>query len=221
MNYGKVHNLMPLTFFVYLKQGLPLNVFPQTKASKLLTIPYGSKVISTGREYFDADNQVWLQVAFDNYKGFIRASFITPFPLPTSIETIKEYYNRLLKMEFDVKYERWELKDRVEDKILLPTANLYEVYLIAKELYPMYSFQIPKCQYKQEKLLVHETPEEDLIEEMVIFRDSDGELIRLEYIADFGNSSDIINIIPHVDYTLLSFGTYKIEQVEDEKLLVI
>ena len=46
MNYGKVHNLMPLTFFVYLKQGLPLNVFPQTKASKLLTIPYGSKVIS-------------------------------------------------------------------------------------------------------------------------------------------------------------------------------
>lgn len=220
MNYGKAHNLIPLALFVYAKQGLPLNVFPQTKSSKLLIIPYGSKVITTGKEYLDANNEIWLQVTFDNYKGFIQTSFITPFPLPTSVETIEAYYNRLLKMEFDVKYEQWELEDRVEDKILFPTANLYEVYLIAKELYPMYSFQIPKYQYKQEKFLVHETPEEDLIEEIETFRDSNGELVRLEYIADFGNSSDIIKIIPHINYTLLSFGTYKIDDVEDEKLLV-
>ena len=104
--------------------------------------------------------------------------------------------------------EIYQWKDRYEIKVLFPSTSMREIYLIVTQFYPI-DFKFPKPSNKIEEVMTKIDDDNDIYEEFEITRNRDGDIIMIDYVADYGNSSDSITIRKRSDdKILLSMGNY-------------
>ena len=109
---------------------------------------------------------------------------------------------------FDVEIENYNWEDRSEIKLLFASENMREIFNIASLLYPI-DFKFPKSSNKMEEVLTKIDEKEDIYEEFEVTRNANESVVMLDYIADFGESSDTITLRLRSDEKiLLIFGSY-------------
>jgi hypothetical protein len=109
---------------------------------------------------------------------------------------------------FDIDVENYVWDDRQEFKLLLVSNNMRAVFTIACLLYPI-DFKFPKSSNKIEEILTKIDDKEDIYEEFEVTRNKNGEVIMIDYIADFGESSDSVTLRMRSDgKIMLTFGSY-------------
>ncbi len=194
--------------YVYAKNGIDLYLEPHANSAQITHLPYKTKVELASDIHQITHHYKWFPIDYQDIRMYVSEKYIAKFPIIDSEESIEFYCERLKDLGelsgFEV--QKWE--DRVEHKLLFPCTNMRDVFLLACELYPM-DFKFPKRSNKMEEVIMKIDDEKDIVEEFEITRNNRGEIIMLDYIADFGNSTDSVNIrLRSDDAILLTIGNY-------------
>lgn len=197
-----------LTRYVYAKNGIDLYLEPHVNSPQVTHLPHGSRIELASPTFHINYNYKWFPVDFQDIRMYVSEKYIAKFPLIEDGETIESYCERLQAMNSLTSFESQKWEDRKEYKLLFPCINMRDVFLLACELYPM-DFKFPKPSNKMEEVITKVDDEKDIIEEFEITRNKNGEIIMLDYIADFGNSNDTVTIRLRSDKSiLLTIGNY-------------
>ncbi len=205
---SETSNSENLTRYVYAKDGIDLFLEPHANAAKVTHIPYRSKIKLAESNYKTTHQYKWFPVDNEDIRMYISEKNIAKFPIINQDESIEQYANRLKKNKELLGFEFHQWEDRKEFKLLFPCTNMRDVFLVARELYPM-DFKFPKPSNKMEEVIMKVDDEKDIVEEFEITRNKKGEIIMLDYIADFGKSTDSVTIrLRSDDSILLTLGNY-------------
>lgn len=197
-----------LVRFVYASEGVGLYLEPYLYSEEIAYIPFGEKIELASLDYEISFNYKWYKVEYEGNMVCISEKWIGEFPPPFKTETIELYAERLKKNGFDIEMDIYNMPDRQEYKLLLVSQNMREIFNIASLLYPL-DFKYPKTSNKVEEILTKIDTEKDIYEEFEVTRNTKEEVIMLEYVADFGKSSDSITLrLRSDDKILLVFGSY-------------
>lgn len=197
-----------LVRFVYAFEGVGLYREPYLYSEEIGHIPFGEKIELASLAYQESFNYKWYKVDYQGNAAYISEKWIGAFPPPFEQETIDLYAERLQKSGFDVEIENYNWNERQEFKLLFPSKNMREIFNIAKLLYPL-DFKYPKPSNKMEEVLTKVDDENDIYEEFEVTRNEAQAVVMLDYIADFGDSSDAVVLrLRSDDKILLTFGSY-------------
>ncbi len=197
-----------LVRYVYAEEGVGLYAEPYLYSEEVTRMPYGATFTLLTSEFFIGLHYKWYKTTYEGRTLFVSEKWIGKFPVPFNDELIENYAVRLETLNFEVEIEHYNWEDRKETKLLLPSSNMIEVYNLATHLYPL-NFKFPKKSTEIKEILTKVNEAEDIYEEFLITRNVKGEVIILDYIADFGESSDAVTLQLRFDQRiLLTFGSY-------------
>lgn len=197
-----------LVRFAYAFEGVGLYLEPYLYSEEIAHIPFGEKIELNSLDYQISFNYKWYKVDYQGSTAYVSEKWIGTFPPPLENEAIDLYAERLQKLGFDIDIETYNWEDKQEFKLLFPSENMREIFNIATLLYPL-DFKYPKSSNKTEAVLTKIDDENDIYEEFEVTRNANEEVIMLDYVADFGNSSDsVILRLRSDDKILLVFGSY-------------
>jgi hypothetical protein len=197
-----------LVRFVYAFEGVGLYLDPYLYSEEITHIPFSEKIKLKSLDCEISFNYKWYKVDYEGNIVYISEKWIGEFPPPFETETIELYAERLTKIGFDIEIDIYNMSDRQEYKLLLPSKNMREIFNIARMLYPL-DFKYPRASNKVEEVLTKIDHEKDIYEEFEVTRNTNEEVIMLDYIADFGTSSDSVTLRLRSDNKiLLIFGSY-------------
>jgi hypothetical protein len=197
-----------LVRFVYASEGVGLHLEPYPYSEEITHIPFGETIKLTSPNYEIRSNYKWYKVDYEDKTLYISEKWIGVFPPPFKIETIDFYAERLKENDFDVEIDIYNMEDRQEFKLLFPSENMREIFNIASLLYPM-DFKYPRKSNMMEEVLTKINNDKDIYEEFEVTRNTNEEVIMLDYVADFGISSDSITLRLRSDgMILLVLGSY-------------
>lgn len=197
-----------LVRYVYAKNGIDLYLEPHANSPQITHLPYRSKFELASNTHKVTHHYKWFPIDFQDIRMYVSEKYIAKFPIIEAAEEIESYCKRLKDLGELTDFESHQWTDRKEYKLLFPTTNMRDVFLLACELYPM-DFKYPKSSNKMEEVIMKVDDEKDIVEEFEITRNRKGEIIMLDYIADFGDSTDSVTIrLRSDDSILLTLGNY-------------
>jgi hypothetical protein len=197
-----------LVRFVYASEGVGLYIEPYLYSEEIAHIPFGEKIELKSLDYEISFNYKWYKANYQGNTVYIYEKWIGEFPPPLETETIDLYAERLKNNRFEIEFEVYNMEDRQEFKLLFPSKNMRVVFNITLLLYPL-DFKYPKTSNKVEEVLTKIDEENDIYEEFEVTRNTNEEIIMLDYIADFGQSSDNVTLrLRSDDKILLVLGSY-------------
>jgi hypothetical protein len=202
---------------VYVQEGTTIHERPEFLSPVLSNISFGTTVSLESLDAVNEKEYLWYPVQTKGKIGYISNKSISRYPLPNAQETIEDYALKLTKECSETKYEIYQWDDRIEHKFLFENATMREVFLLADRLYPI-DFEFPKCssQFEMEETQLKILEPEDIIEEFEVTRNNNGDIIMIEYVADFGESHDSVVMHLRTDGSiLLTIGNYN-EPAADE-----
>lgn len=194
--------------FVYAEDGIGLYLEPYLYSEQIAHLPFGQSFDLASLDFQYSFRYKWYKTIYEGLAVYVSEKWIARFPLPNSSENIENYAERLRDLDYGVEMEIYHWKDRYETKILFPSTSMREIYLVASQFYPI-DFKFPKPSNKTEEVLTKIDDENDVYEEFEITRNNNGDIIMIDYVADFGKSSDSITIRKRSDNKiLLVMGNY-------------
>lgn len=197
-----------LVRYVYAADGVGLFFEPYLYSEEATHIPMGGAITLMSLDYQPSFRYKWFKTTYRGVTVYVSEKYIGKFPVPDDNEAIGDYLHRIKSMNFKIEVESYSWEDRQEFKILFPSTNMREIFLIASRLYPI-DFKFPKPSNKMEEYITKIDDTNDIYEEFEITRNKKGEVILLDYLADFGESSDSITIRKRSDdKILLIMGSY-------------
>ncbi|MFT6148503.1 MAG: hypothetical protein ACJAUH_001185 [Saprospiraceae bacterium] len=197
-----------LVCFVYAFEGVGLYFEPYLYSEEIAHIPFAEKITLMSSDYEVSFRYKWYKADYQGNTVYVSEKWIGIFPPPNKEETIEEYAEKLDDLGFDIDVENYVWDDRQEFKLLLVSNNMRAVFTIACLLYPI-DFKFPKSSNKIEEILTKIDDKEDIYEEFEVTRNKNGEVIMIDYIADFGESSDSVTLRMRSDgKIMLTFGSY-------------
>ena len=194
--------------YVYAKNGIELYLEPHANSPQVTHLPYRSEIELASPNHTITYHYKWFPVDYQGIRMYISEKYIAKFPIINEEESIEAYAERLKSIGELRGFEKHQWEDRKEFKLLFSCTNMRDVFLVAKELYPM-DFKFPKLSNKTEEVIMKVDDEKDIVEEFEITRDKKGAIIMLDYVADFGQSTDSVTIrLRSDDSILLTIGNY-------------
>lgn len=194
--------------YVYASDGVSLFLDPYLYSEEIAHIPFGKPIKLESLDYQSNFRYRWFTTLYQGIRTYVSEKWIGQFPVPVQEETIENYTDRLKRLKFDIDLKTYYWDDRQEFKILFPSDSMREIFLIASQLYPI-DFKFPKESNKIEEIITKIDDNNDIYEEFEVTRNNNGAVIMLDYIADFGESSDTVTIRKRSDGTiLLILGSY-------------
>lgn len=204
----KTVNPLDLQRFVYAKDGVGLYTEPYLYSQQVAHISYGDSFELESLDFRYSFRYKWYKTVYKGVTAYVSEKWIGHFPVPNSAESLEDYIERLLDADYGVEMEIHQWNDRYEVKVLFPSTNMREIFLIVTQFYPI-DFKFPKPSNKTEEVMTKIDDENDIYEEFEITRNREGDIIMIDYIADYGKSSDSITIRKRSDNKiLLSMGNY-------------
>lgn len=201
-------NTLDLQRFVYAKDGVGLYAEPYLYSQQIAHLPFGESLQLASLDFQYNYHYKWYKTTYQGITVYVSEKWIGRFPIPNSKESLENYTTRLNDLNYEVEMEIHHWDDRYEVKVLFPSTNMREIFLIANRFYPI-DFKFPKPSNKTEEVMTKIDDDKDIYEEFEITRSRKGEIVMLDYISDFGKSSDSITIRKRSDdMILLCMGNY-------------
>ncbi|MGB1121068.1 MAG: hypothetical protein ACPG3Z_03670 [Saprospiraceae bacterium] len=199
---------LDLQHFVYAKDGIGLYIEPNLYSQQIAHLLFGESLKLVSLDFKYSFRYKWYKTIYKGLTAYVSEKWIGHFPVPKSAESLETYVERLKDKNYDVETEIYQWNDRYEVKVLFPSTNMREIFLIATQFYPI-DFKFPKSSNKTEEVITKIDDDNDIYEEFETTRNRKGDIIMIDYIADYGNSSDSIMIRKRSDAKiLLSMGSY-------------
>ncbi|MFK7948786.1 MAG: hypothetical protein AB8G11_14430 [Saprospiraceae bacterium] len=201
-------NPLDLQYFVYADDGVGLYIEPYLYSQQIAHLSFGESIELASLDFRYSFRYKWYKTIYKGVTAYISEKWIGHFPVPNSSESLERYVERLRNLNYGVEMEIYQWNDRYEVKVLFPSTNMREIFLIVTQFYPI-DFKFPKPSNKMEEIMTKIDDDNDIYEEFEITRNREGDIIMIDYVADYGNSSDSITIRKRSDNKiLLSMGNY-------------
>jgi hypothetical protein len=178
--------------FVFSPEGASLYATPHLDAERITYLPFGATL--NARPLSESPENQWLMAYYQGKKCYALTASFSRFPIIETQETIEEYAQRLereaLLLAFEIVEEAYYQR---EYKFLLPTNCMREAYHLAQTLYPT-RFQLPKQSVQPIELITKFDKQKNIIEEFEITSSEEHKILKIDYLADFGNSTDRLTL---------------------------